>query len=94
MLIFQGDKCACQGVLRPLDKHIYTDGKWDKDKVKDLDRELMRVIGWVEEDWDRNRFVNDPGKDGYALNFWGHTLYWLKMTHRVHEQILNGKVEN
>ncbi len=71
---------------------VYTDGKWDKEKVQNLDDELLQIIGWLEEDWDRNRFVRDPGKDGYALGFWGHTLYWLKLAHGVHGRILADSV--
>ena len=70
---------------------VYSDGKWDKEKVEALDKDCLKVIGWLEEDWDRNRFADDLGKDGIVLGSWGHVFYWFKQTHKVHQRILESK---
>jgi len=67
---------------------VYTDGKWDKERIRALDQFCLQAITWIETDWDRNRFADDLGKDGMYYPE-QHLLYRLKMTHRFHQKILN-----
>jgi hypothetical protein len=67
---------------------VYTDGKWDKERVRALDQFCVQAINWIETDWDRNRFADDLGKDGMFYPE-QHLLYRLKMAHRFHQKILN-----
>ena len=67
---------------------VYTDGKWDKERIRALDQFCVQAITWIETDWDRNRFADDLGKDGMFYPE-QHLLYRLKMTHRFHQKILN-----
>lgn len=67
---------------------VHKDGQWDLARVAELDAECMQIIAWIEEDWDRNRFADDLGKDGISLGLYEHLLYWHKMIHRMHQHIL------
>lgn len=55
-----------------------------------LDRECVRIIGWIEEDWDRNRYADDPNKDGIHLPA-QHLLQRFKQMHAYHK-VLEGRV--
>lgn len=69
-------------------KDIYSNGKCNKELVRQLDKSCLQAIAWIEKDWDRNRFADDLGKDGIYYPE-QHLLYRLKMVHRFHQKILN-----
>ncbi len=55
--------------------------------VSKLDKECVEFIRIIEADWDRNRFKEDPGKDGRFLTN-QHLLYQFKQMHLFHQELL------
>jgi len=41
----------------------------------------------IERDWDRNRFADDPGKEGRFLRI-QHLLYQFKQMREFHQELL------
>jgi hypothetical protein len=68
-------------------RSVRADGKWNKKAIERLDQSCAEAITWVEEDWDRNRFPNDPNKDGIYLPD-QHLLFCFKQMHKFHQEIL------
>ena len=60
---------------------------WNKDLVMKLDEACIEAITWIEEDWDRNRYPDDPNKNGVYLKN-QHLLFRFKQMHDYHIQIL------
>lgn len=71
---------------------VRQDGQWNKDVVKALDDACVECLAWVEADWDRNRFADDPNKDGAFLNT-QHLLYRFRQMHSFHQRILSRPTE-
>jgi hypothetical protein len=66
---------------------VKNDKGWNKDLIKELDRQCVQCIAWIEEDWDKNRYPDDPNKDGLYLTN-QHLLYRFKQMHQFHQKIL------
>lgn len=61
------------------------------DLLRELSAECQRLIAIIEADWDRNRFADDPGKEGRFLAN-QHLLYRFKQMDAYHRELL-GRVE-
>ena len=57
------------------------------ENVRDLDARCREIIGWIEEDWNRNRHPGDPNLDGIHLPQ-QHLLHHFRQMHRFHERLL------
>lgn len=67
---------------------LRTAGGWDRDKLAKLDARCAAIIAIVERDWDRNRYADDPNKDGiHVAN--QHLLLRFKQMHAFHRSILD-----
>lgn len=81
-------------ILRYTMKHLLAslnvknNGKWNRELIEDLDKECLQAIKWIEEDWDRNRYPDDPNKNGLYLQI-QHLLYRFKQMHGYHQEILS-----
>lgn len=63
------------------------DAAWNRDLFLHLDRVCLDAIDWIEEDWNRNRYADDPNKDGrFQPN--QHLLHVFNQMHTYHESIL------
>lgn len=70
-------------------RKVRRDGQWDRARLASLDQRCVEAIGWIEADWDRNRFADDPYKQD--LNHTGqHLLDWFKRMHEFHQGVLGG----
>ncbi len=68
--------------------HVRQDQAWNKDVVAKLDANCTQALAWIEEDWDRNRFADDPYKQD--LNHTGqHLLDWFRRMHAYHGELLS-----
>jgi len=59
---------------------------WHIELIRKIDQDCMRAIEWIENDWDRNRYANDPNQQGLYLTN-QHLLYRFKQMHRFHRKI-------
>ncbi|UCG15967.1 MAG: beta-N-acetylhexosaminidase [Phycisphaerales bacterium] len=71
---------------------VRKDGQWNKGLIKSLDDACKECLAWIEEDWDRNRFADDPNKDG-AFMTTQHLLYRFRQMHAFHQKVLNQPAE-
>jgi hypothetical protein len=77
-------------------KHLLASGevrrkdKWNKDLIRELDRDCVQILNWIEEDWDRNRQPDDPNKNGLYLPG-QHLFFRFKQVHEFHDKILMEK---
>ncbi len=55
----------------------------NKELLESLDARCVEAIGWIEEDWNRNRYPDDPNKEGIFLPT-QHLLYRFKQMHDFH----------
>lgn len=68
---------------------VQENGKWNRTVVEELQKGCERAIQWIEKDWDRNRYPDDPNKNGiYLAN--QHLLFRFKEMHEYHQRILGG----
>ena len=44
-------------------RDIYANQRWNIQRVKELDEFCVQTIAWLEQDWDRNRFVEDRSEE-------------------------------
>jgi hypothetical protein len=58
--------------------------------MRKLDVRCVEIIGWIEEDWNRNRFAGDPNMDGLYLPG-QHLLNHFRQMHRFHQALPGGK---
>ncbi len=66
---------------------IQTEKGWDYGALRALDAKCVGVIGWIEKDWDRNRYADDPNKNG--IHKPGEHLLWrFRQMHAYHQKIL------
>jgi len=64
------------------------DGRLNEKLLRKLDSGCIQAIEWIEGDWDRNRFVDDPYKAD--LNRTGqHMLHRFRQMHAFHERCLS-----
>ncbi len=57
------------------------------DLIEELDAKCRELIDVIEADWDRNRFEDDPGKEGRFLDN-QHLLFRFKQMHEFHTELL------
>lgn len=93
------NKEAWETMKRSVDVHIYTldhllaapeivpGNQKSEEIVRSLDERCIEAIGWIEEDWDRNRCPEDPNKDGLYLDN-QHLLYRFRKMHDFHRNLL------
>jgi len=43
---------------------IETDRGYDTGLLRQLDESGLEIRDWIEKDWDRNRYADDPNKNG------------------------------
>lgn len=67
---------------------VQADGRWNVALLKELDAGCGAALGWIEADWDRNRFADDPNKNGVYKRE-QNLLYRFRQMHAFHERILN-----
>jgi hypothetical protein len=71
-------------------ENVRINEKWNKDLIRELDCDCVQFIKWIEEDWDRNRYPDDPNKNGLYLPE-QHLLFRFKQMHEFHDKILKEK---
>lgn len=71
---------------------VRQNGHWNKEIVKALDDACLECLAWIEEDWDRNRFADDPNKDGAFMST-QNLLYRFRQMHAFHQKILSQPAE-
>ena len=72
---------AAPGVTAPLDAE-------GRATVERLDRGCVEAAAWIEADWDRNRYPDDPNKNGIHLP--GQHLLWrFRQMHAFHGELLD-----
>ncbi len=59
----------------------------DDSAVQKLDLCCIKIIGWIEDDWEKNRFSDDPNREGIHLPN-QHLLHIFKQMHRYHQLLL------
>lgn len=59
----------------------------DKERLRQLDQKCVQMIGWIEADWDRNRFPKDPAKDD-IYHSGQHLLHQFRKMHEHHIRML------
>jgi len=67
---------------------VQTDKGWNLDRIRALDEGCRRALGWIEEDWDRNRYADDPNKDGRFQPI-QHLFHRFSQMHAFHTSLLN-----
>jgi len=55
--------------------------------LKQLDESCLIILNWIERDWDRNRYADDPNKNGIYVPT-DHLLYRFKLMHEFHQALL------
>lgn len=66
---------------------------FEQDRLQRLDASCVKAIGWIEADWDRNRFGDDPGKADIHKTG-QHLLHRFRQMHTYHVRLLaNGADE-
>jgi len=66
---------------------IKTDHGWNMGLIKKLDESCLLALEWIENNWDRNRYSDDPNKEGIYVPT-DHILYRFKQMHEFHQNIL------
>ena len=66
---------------------VLKQGEGNRRLIQEMDRECVEAIRWIEEDWDRNRYADDPNKNGLYLPE-QHLLYRFKEMHEYHKHLL------
>ena len=61
----------------------------DSSVVEKLDQRCIEIIGWIEDDWAKNRFSDDPNREGIHLPN-QHLLHIFKRMHNYHQKLLAG----
>lgn len=58
-------------------ERVKQDGKWNQELLDSFSLRCDEAVQWIEEDWDKNRFADDPNKEGLYLNS-HHILFQFK----------------
>jgi hypothetical protein len=67
--------------------NVQTEHGWNLDLVTALDESCLLALKWIENNWDRNRYADDPNKDGmYMPN--QNILHKFREMHAFHQKIL------
>jgi hypothetical protein len=66
---------------------VYRDGQWNEDRLRELDAGCEKALAWIEANWDRNRFADDPDKDGRFMPN-QNLLHRFRQMHRFHQRVL------
>jgi hypothetical protein len=77
--------CVLEHFLAATD--LVPDGQRNKDRIRKLDECCVQAIRWLEADWDRNRFADDPYKADLNRTD-QHLLDRFRRMHAFHEQFL------
>ncbi len=72
---------------------IRTEKGLNRKRLAELDADTRQAIQWIEADWDRNRYPDDPNKDGIHMAY-QHILYRLKQAHEFHQKLLSGSTSS
>jgi hypothetical protein len=67
--------------------HVKNGSDTNMKLVEELDKGCIQAISWIEEDWNRNRYPDDPNKNGLYLTD-QHLLFRFKQMHILHESML------
>lgn len=59
---------------------IGRDPRHDRKILREMDKTCAKALGWIEADWDRNRFADDPGKADLH-NTGQHLLHRFRQMH-------------
>jgi hypothetical protein len=79
------------GILQYSMEHLLASEKLPGDELlRELDAQCMHYIDEIEADWDRNRFAQDPGKDGLYLET-QHLFHRFRQMHAFHQELLEAK---
>jgi hypothetical protein len=65
---------------------VRKDGAWNRELLQQLDARSVELIGWIEADWDRNRFADDPFKADLA-GTGQHLLDWFRKMNEYHRAV-------
>lgn len=93
-----GDWAAIEQTAAML-SHLYRrfaaarEGTPDRTTIETLDRECLRIVGWIEDDWRRNRHPDDPNMDGLHLPH-HHLLHQFKEMHRYQQALARRNPED
>ena len=71
---------------------IKTDHGWNIELIKKLDESCLLALNWIENNWDRNRYADDPNKNGIYVPT-DHILYRFKQMHEFHRNLHENKKE-
>ena len=66
---------------------LMTDQGYDIELLKQLDQSCILISDWIEDDWDRNRYADDPNKNGIYVPS-DHLLYRFKQMHEFHQSLI------
>lgn len=80
ILAYALDRLAASGEVRP-------DGQWDTARLARLEAGCVEALRWIESDWDRNRFPDDPNKEGIHLPT-QHLLWRFKEMRQFHQNLV------
>ncbi len=96
------NKIAWQTLCRSVEVFIYVrehflaavdvrpEGKWNTHRLRELDAKCAEQIRWMDEDWKRNRFADDPYREDLS-NTRQHLLDSFLKMHAFHRRILKEK---
>ncbi len=71
---------------------VRRDGRLNQTLLRELDSGCVQAIEWLEADWNRNRFADDPYKAD--LNHTGqHLLHRFRQMHAFHQRLLKQAAE-
>jgi len=62
-----------------------------RDRLRKLDERCVELMRWIESDWDRNRYADDPEK-GDASRTGQNLLHRFRRMHEYHRALLAGSV--
>lgn len=66
---------------------IETEHGWNFELIKKLDESCLQSIKWIEDNWDRNRYSDDPNKNGIYVPT-DHILFRFKKMHEFHQELV------
>ncbi len=66
---------------------IETDQGWNSALIQKLDDSCVLALKWIENNWDRNRYADDPNKNGIYVPT-DHILHRFKLMHEFHQYLL------
>ena len=67
---------------------IKINNSWNTDLLNKIDSKCKFILDEIERDWDRNRFSDDPNKNGLYQPH-EHLLYNFSQMHQFHQKILD-----